>query len=404
MADFDFLQPFVNKRVQFRFSRQELRFDLSQSLFSSFDIDAGSRLLLKTVATQLDMASFGSALDVGCGVGVLGLSVKKVNPQIELVLQDRDALAVAFAARNARLNKLRDVVVQGGLAFQAVAGRRFDLILCNLPGKAGEPVLASLLAQMPLHLTAAGIAAVVVVKPLAEMVAGALQQQGSEVTYREMGQGYAVFHFHGGTAVSPDAPLTLTPYLRAQPDFTIAKKSFALQTVHNVPEFDSVGYYTTLAASMLNGERVNGRVLFWNPGQGHLPVYLRLASGREITHYTLAGRDALSLQISAQNLETYGVPAAQIQQLHTSDFLQLPDEQYDWIILFPDVDAGVPWTQTLLPGSERLLLPGGKLLVTAKSTYVFRMLEKEQPFVKRQDRKKQGYRALLLSRHPQANL
>lgn len=399
MADFDFLQPFINKRVHFRFSRQELRFDLSQSLFSSFDIDVGSRLLLKTVAKELDLSTVTSVFDMGCGVGVLGLSVKKVNPQAALVLQDRNALAVAVATHNARLNKLRDVTVQGGLAFQGLDGRRFDLILANMPGKAGEPVLRAMLAQMTAHLSAAGTAAVVVVQPLAEMVAATLQEQACDILYQEAGQGYTVFHFRGEgeTTVDDETAVSLAPYWRNQNTFTVGKKTFTLQTAYNLPEFDNPGYYTSLAVSLLKNERIKGRVFFWNPGQGHLPVYLRLTAGKAITSFTLAGRDALSLQVSAHNLAAYGTSAAQISVCHSPDFQQTTGE-FDWLCLFPDADAGVSWSQTLLAHANALLAPQGNGLITAKSTSIYRMLENEYPLIKRQDRKKQGYRALILQR------
>ena len=127
--------------------RQELRLALSQSLFSSFDVDVGTRLLLKTIAKEVDLQAVQSALDVGCGVGTLGLAVKKAAPHIALTVQDRDALAVAFTQMNARRNKIGGVTAVAGLAFQYISGS-FDLILSNLPGKAGEPVLRHMLAQM----------------------------------------------------------------------------------------------------------------------------------------------------------------------------------------------------------------------------------------------------------------
>lgn len=392
----EFLRPFINKQVSLRFAGQGLRFDLSQSLFSSFDIDAGSRLLLKTVAQQVDLTAVAAALDVGCGVGVLGLCVQKVNPQVQVTLQDRDALAVAFAAHNARLNKLRRVTVQGGLAFQGTEGRHFDLILSNLPGKAGEPALQAMLAQMAAHLTENGAAAVVVVRPLADRVAAALAQQQSRVTYQEEGAGYVVFHFRGGDGV---ADATLTPYLRGQVDFAVGGQQMTLQTAYNLPEFDNLGYDTALAVTAVRQEQVSGRVLIWNPGQGHLPVYLRLLAGQAVTHYTLASRDALSLQICALNLTAQGVADAQITSLHSPDFTQVAGE-FDWVCVFPDTDAGVPWQARLLPHGASLLASQGRLLVTAKSTHVFRMLESGHSLAKQADRKKQGYRTLLLRRRP----
>ena len=56
---------------------ERLFFDLSHALFSSFKIDDGSRLLMKTLAKQVNLAEVNSLIDVGCGVGTLGLALKK---------------------------------------------------------------------------------------------------------------------------------------------------------------------------------------------------------------------------------------------------------------------------------------------------------------------------------------
>ena len=60
------IEPLINKTVAFRYKGKELEFDLSHALFSSFDVDAGTRLLLKEVAQDpvLDAASL--VLDAGC--------------------------------------------------------------------------------------------------------------------------------------------------------------------------------------------------------------------------------------------------------------------------------------------------------------------------------------------------
>ncbi len=96
MQPSDFWQNFINKQVTFRYMRQELQFNLSQSLFSSADVDIGSRFLLRTVTKRVETTKISTVLDIGCGVGVLGLSLKKIYPDMHLVAQDRDALAVTF--------------------------------------------------------------------------------------------------------------------------------------------------------------------------------------------------------------------------------------------------------------------------------------------------------------------
>ena len=115
MAEMNPIDIYVNKSVPLKFKGQEMSFELSHALFSSFDIDAGSRLLLKLVAKNVEDGLVGSILDVGSGVGVLGVACARGYPGASLRLRDRDALACAFSERNARRNKVRGATVDRAL-------------------------------------------------------------------------------------------------------------------------------------------------------------------------------------------------------------------------------------------------------------------------------------------------
>lgn len=393
MRQSEFWRQFSNKQVEFRYQRQTLRFHLSQSLFSSADVDIGSQLLLRSIASQVDVTAVSSLLDIGCGVGVLGLSLKKANSAMQLTVQDRDALALTFTLENARLNDLSDVVSPGGLAFQHSAGQQVDLIVSNLPGKVGQPVLQHLLHQMSAHLTAAGLAAVVVVKPLAALVAETLAEMGSAISWHEEASGYEVFHFRGG-APPLVAESDLAAYVREKRPFKLGSEQVEMVTAWNVPEFDTLGHDTALALNALKKGGVTGRVLFWNPGQGHVPLFLR----EQAAEFILAGRDGLSLQFSAWNLARQGVAETAVTHQHLPYFMEASGT-YDWLILFPDVDPGVAWENTLLPHATTLLRPGGSLLLVAKSAYAHRLLQKRRGFQAKFDRKRNGYRAVILMKN-----
>src|SRR5690606_34785461 len=73
---------------------------VAQELFSSHDVDAGGKLLLKSLDPGEFQAS-GLAVDFGCGYGVLGLAWKHAMPGWNVLLIDRDALAVEFSQWNA---------------------------------------------------------------------------------------------------------------------------------------------------------------------------------------------------------------------------------------------------------------------------------------------------------------
>ncbi len=98
------LEPLINKTVAFRYKGKELEFDLSHALFSSFDVDAGTRLLLKEVAQDPVLNCASVVLDAGCGTGVIGISLAAGLPNARFVLQDRDTLACEFSFHNCKKN------------------------------------------------------------------------------------------------------------------------------------------------------------------------------------------------------------------------------------------------------------------------------------------------------------
>ena len=100
------LDPLVNRTVDFAYRGTKLKFELSHSLFSSFDIDEGTRFLLKEIANEPGIIHAHRLLDAGCGVGVIGISLAASCPEMDVVLRDRDFRAVVFSARNAERNGL----------------------------------------------------------------------------------------------------------------------------------------------------------------------------------------------------------------------------------------------------------------------------------------------------------
>jgi release factor glutamine methyltransferase len=85
-----------------------------------------------------------SVLDMGTGSGAIALALKRHLPGARVVASDASAAALEVAKRNAtRLNL--DVELRHGRWFEAVAGERFEAIVCNPPYvAAGDPHLAHL--------------------------------------------------------------------------------------------------------------------------------------------------------------------------------------------------------------------------------------------------------------------
>jgi 16S rRNA (guanine1207-N2)-methyltransferase len=94
---------YYKKTVVFNAWKQSLKFRVSQELFSSHDIDAGTKLLLRTVV-EADYPKPGSILDMGCGYGPLGLTLGSLYRDASVHMVDKDALALNYSRQNAELN------------------------------------------------------------------------------------------------------------------------------------------------------------------------------------------------------------------------------------------------------------------------------------------------------------
>ena len=103
-------------------------------LFSPRELDAGSRLLLEHVPVEPG----DDVLDLGCGYGPLGLWIAKLAPDGSALLVDKDFVAVEYARLNAAANDISHVEAQLSNGFGEIGDRQFDLIVSNLPAKAGN--------------------------------------------------------------------------------------------------------------------------------------------------------------------------------------------------------------------------------------------------------------------------
>ncbi|HEQ71752.1 MAG TPA: methyltransferase domain-containing protein [Spirochaetia bacterium] len=383
---------FINKTVSFRYHGVELRFDLSQSLFSSFDVDAGSKLLLKSIAQQVDMEEIRTVLDFGCGSGVLGIALGKRYPQCAVDFLDRNALALAVTERNLKQNHVTWRRLMHAAGLLGMPDERYDLLVSNVPAKAGNAVIRHFIRDFPAFVSREGVIAIVIVDTLADLAAAAIRDAGGTVMFQEAGKEHTVFHYRASASAAPEKDLS--PYQRLSPSISHKKVSWKLGTVYGLPEFDSLSYATTLLLDLVASEHCGHRVLVWNPGQGHVPLFLfKKRSGKWI-EFVLAGRDRLALEISRENLLAAGLPAERVRLDPRPSFHEVAG-RFQTVIIFPDRDPGVPWREVLVKKAFSLLAPEGRAVLAAKSTFVHTLFEHTTNAVIIQDKRTAGFRAVL---------
>jgi len=109
------------------------------AVFAGSGVDIGTRLLLG--ALRKVGPTTGTAIDLGCGTGLLAASFARLRPGMRVIATDQSAAAVASAQLTAQLNELADritVVRDDGLVSQPDSSA--DVVLLNPPFHIGAVV------------------------------------------------------------------------------------------------------------------------------------------------------------------------------------------------------------------------------------------------------------------------
>lgn len=147
------------KNINFRFFGVIENFISDNGVFSKETLDYGSRALLETI-TKLDIT--GKVLDMGCGIGVIGILLKKYKSDIDLTLIDVNERAVELTKINSQNYKQDNkVILSDGFA---ALDDKFDCIVSNPPIRIGKEKLYSLFAQAYEHLNENGMMYLVIRK------------------------------------------------------------------------------------------------------------------------------------------------------------------------------------------------------------------------------------------------
>jgi 16S rRNA (guanine1207-N2)-methyltransferase len=108
--------------------------------FAGTRVDLGTRALLQALPRMAPQAS--TAVDLGCGTGVLAVALARARPQLAVVATDQSAAAAASATATAAANGVagRVTVVREDAA-AGLADGSVDLVVCNPPFHVGAAVV-----------------------------------------------------------------------------------------------------------------------------------------------------------------------------------------------------------------------------------------------------------------------
>ncbi len=290
---------------------------------------------------------------------------------------DRDALAVEYSRQNAEINGLSDMQIYGSLGYDDITERDFDLIASNIPGKAGEAVISSLLLDAFYFLRPSGRVAIVVVTPLQSAVARILKDANVEVLYHKDWHGHTVFHyrFPGNFRAesSWQKALDRGVYDRERITFSLHDSTLPLQTAYGLPEFNTLSHQSELLLQGLLDVKKSkiGSGLIVNPNQGHIPVALWTLFRPD--SILLDDRDLLSLRCSINNLIRNGCPDQSIFALHQVVTYSKSKEDFDMIALSLREEEGSQAIASTVEQAAKLLAASGIMIIAGSSTAITRL-------------------------------
>jgi hypothetical protein len=432
---------YITKEVSFQFRERVYQFSLSHGLFSSAGIDRGSRFLLRVFSKMLDNGLFPlhaggesssletlSVLDAGCGCGTLGICAggalrdwagNGAGPALRVRAQDRDELARLFTGYNARRNGLAvpELEAYAEPLLAGPPGVTWNLILSNVPAKAGEPVLDDFIGRSAGLLKKGGAVLAVVVNPLAPWFRGRVAARGLSLLRDEAGAEHTAFAWRGGLDATGNAAGAFSPeaaYNRHSGNFDMEGIRYHIDAVHGAAGFDRAGAAVLAAAKLVR--KLGGKVpaalasrpavLVHEPGQGHFPVWFVGLPFPADCAFTLSGRNILSLEVSRRNLERAAgdnavpvrtIPAVDIALSHRELAL---NGGYGLAALFPKL---VPMTNRIAAyweGLAALLAEDGIALIALDASGAERFdRHKGAPFTRLGDVRRNGFRALAYRRN-----
>ena len=178
------------RRISYSINGVDFSFESDNGVFSKNELDKGSELLIETL---LPINLGENILDIGCGIGVIGLTLAYFTPSIKVCLTDVNTRALSLCSANAATLKLsqRVTILQSDI-YTKVEGK-FDSIVSNPPIRAGKKVTYEIYKGALVHLIDGGSLYIVIRKNQgAPSVMSYLEELFGNVTLLAREKGYYV--------------------------------------------------------------------------------------------------------------------------------------------------------------------------------------------------------------------
>ena len=128
------------KIIEFYFNDKNYNLYSDNGVFSKDRFDYGTRVLLSSI----DISKLsGNVLDLGCGIGVVGIILGTINKNINIDMIDINERAISLVRDNLTLNKVKANVFSSDV--YSNVNKKYDYIITNPPIRAGKEVVRKFL-------------------------------------------------------------------------------------------------------------------------------------------------------------------------------------------------------------------------------------------------------------------
>ena len=140
------------KLINFVFMDRKISLYSDNGVFSKDRFDYGTRVLLENInISELN----GNVLDLGCGIGVVGIILGTINKNINIDMVDINDRAINLAKENMSLNKVKGNVFISDV--YSNINKKYNYIITNPPIRAGKETVRKFLLGGYDYLTDDGI-------------------------------------------------------------------------------------------------------------------------------------------------------------------------------------------------------------------------------------------------------
>ena len=126
--------------INFNFDNREFAMYSDNGVFSKDRFDYGTRVLLENIDIE---KLEGKVLDLGCGIGVVGLIIGTLNKDVFIDMVDVNERALSLAEENIRINKIKANIFISDV-YEKI-DKKYDYIITNPPIRAGKEVVRKFL-------------------------------------------------------------------------------------------------------------------------------------------------------------------------------------------------------------------------------------------------------------------